>query len=148
MKYSSVALAFLWLALWTACERQEPGLTEKAAVTSQRVNQEMVENVSTTMRLSQQEMDAYRDKVERKIEEFEKDIASLKAKIEEKGDAVDSDVHQAVKDLERQTDSLKGQATALETASAEAWGELKTGIDEAMDELERSYEKAHAKFEA
>ena len=148
MKHSSCAVVLLSFVLCTACEQQEPKVEEETAVTSGDVKKEMGEAVSKTVEFSRQEMDEYRDRVQAKIAELEKDIAALKAKVEKKSADVNADMREAIENLEDKTDTLKGKAKKLKTAGAEAWGELKSGIDDAIEDLERAYEQAQDKFEA
>lgn len=148
MKRLSFAVALVWVAFGTACEQQGPGLEKQAAVSGQEVEQEMGEAVSTAVAFSQQEADAYREKVESRIEKLEKDIASLRTGVEQKGARATADLREAVEDLEEQKESLKGRARELKTATAESWGELKSGLDEAMEDLESAYERTAAKLGA
>lgn len=81
MKHLPCVLVLLSLAVCTACEQQEPKVDEETAVTSRDVKKEMGEAVSTTMEFSQQEMEEYRHRVRAKIEELDKDIATVKARV-------------------------------------------------------------------
>ena len=70
---------------------------------------------------------AYKDKLEAQLEEWRAKIAQLKAQADKK-------------------EAVEHKMKELANASGEAWRELKSGVEKAVDDLKVSLEKASSKF--
>lgn len=70
---------------------------------------------------------AYKDKLEAQLEEWRAKIAQLKAQADKK-------------------EAVEHKLKELANASGEAWRELKSGVEKAVDDLKVSLKEASSKF--
>jgi ribosome-associated translation inhibitor RaiA len=91
------------------------------------------------------ERQMYQNRVQANLNDLERRIAALKARLRnhERG-AEKRD--QLISGLDRKRAGAFQKLEGLKTSSHEAWGDMKAGIDSAMDELEIAYQQANSHF--
>lgn len=101
---------------------------------------------ATTM----QKLDSKRVKMQQKISASLKDlddkIKELRADVIVAKGSVKSDLELQIKNLEKDKNQLKKKYEELQSATGSAWDDLKTGLDEGLEKLKESYNKAKTRF--
>jgi TolA-binding protein len=126
-----VCVLAMSLLLWPACS------------TGQNRASQDVDNAAETAR---QEKQMYQDRVEANLRDLDRQIGALKAKIAKENEVERRHLDQQMAELERKREVAHQKLEKLETSSQEAWGDMKTGIDAAMEDLQSAYERAAADF--
>lgn len=93
------------------------------------------------------ERDAYQKKLEAKLDEWRADIDKLKAKAAGAGAEAEVEINELLNDLRARRDQAEAKLDKLRHAGEGAWHDLKSGIELAFDEFERSVERARKRFE-
>ncbi len=123
-----------WLVLFAALYLATAGVCfgspEKQATAPQATKAEMERNKGEQQRL------------EHRLGEIGKKLDELEAKAKAKKAEVKADYRKEIAALRKQQKGLKKQLRELKTASGKAWSDLKAGTENAMDELEKAYQKA------
>ena len=88
----------------------------------------------------------YQDKAEAKLRDLDQQIDTLETKIGKENKVERKQLDQQMAELERKRDIAHQKLERLETSSQEAWGDMKSGIDAAMDDLEAAYQQAASHF--
>ena len=146
-KLVAMVLVAMFMSLNAACENRPDSEADKAAqVTSQDVKQETKQAVDTTAQYLEQEKEAFQNKLESKISEYDQNLDELKAKAQAMSADAQTEINQKIATLEAQKDALSKKAEELKATSADAWKEMSIGIDKALDELETSYQEAVSQF--
>ena len=90
---------------------------------------------------------AYEEQVKSRLSELDKQIANL-------AEQVDKQAGEARQQAQKQLDSLKAQreeiaqrAKAVQDASGAAWEDLRGGLNDAIEALSQSVDKAFGRFE-
>jgi len=94
----------------------------------------------------QKQKEEYAQKVEGEIEDLETEWDTLKAKADKKGDKAKAAWGDQKNELQAKLDAAKTKMKHLRQDSGEAWDVMKTGMDDALDDLRRSFKKAKAKY--
>lgn len=119
---------------------------EKAEVTTSDVKQEAKETIETTQAFVAQQKEAYEKKIEAELDEFGSRIEELKARAQDAGTETEKEVNNAIEELRSKKKTIRNNLEQLKDQSAEAWKEMKEGVDAALEDLERSYERALARL--
>jgi F0F1-type ATP synthase membrane subunit b/b' len=91
-------------------------------------------------------MQAFREETETKLAEYEKEIDQLQARAEKlEGDAK-AKAGQQLTALRQKRDGVSEKLKNLSSSSGDAWEQMKSGVDAAMEDLVSAYEKAAAEF--
>ena len=138
-----VTLALLTVA---GCSEKETPQSKAATVSKEKVKQEVKEAYSATKSYTQEQMHAFQEATGTQLAEYEKEIDQLQAKAEKlEGDAK-AEVDQQLAELRQKREAISEKIKALGTSGKNAWEEMKSGIDEAMQDLSRAFKKAAAEF--
>ncbi|MGJ3247157.1 MAG: hypothetical protein ACFE0I_13935 [Elainellaceae cyanobacterium] len=139
--------------LVTACSNPEPprfNVNETPSETGQTsvedVQAEAQEAVETAGAYTLEKRQDYQEKIESQLNEFERRIDELQAKAETAEADAQQKLNDEIQSLKEERDAIARQLTDLKTASSDAWDELSSGIDRAMKDLQRSYERALTEF--
>ena len=89
---------------------------------------------------------AYKDKLEAQLEEWRAKIAQLKAQADKKEADAKIAYSKRIEELNSKKEAVEHKLKELTNASGEAWRELKSGVEKAVDDLKVSLEKARSKF--
>ena len=90
--------------------------------------------------------DAYREKLEARIEEQRARLELLKAKAKRAAADVKIMAYEEIGDADAKLDALKAKLKELGHASGDAWQDMKGGIEKAWDDLTASCKKAAQRF--
>lgn len=148
---STVLASFFILVLLSACSDQKEPAKSEAKVTSQEVKQEAKEAVETAKAYTYQQKDDYLNLMKAKMEDLDRQIQELQAKAESKASEVKTqsktEFNQAMEELRSKKQAAEAKYESLKSASAEAWNDMRSGMDSAMDEMSAAFERARASFD-
>jgi len=83
---------------------------------------------------------------EKKLTELNEKIGNLAKKTESVTGDAKAQMDQALNELKEQKTKASAAVEEMKKAAADAWQALKPGVEAALDELEKGYDKAKAKF--
>ena len=135
------------LAALPGCGEKEQTQSRPATVLSKEdVKNEAKEAYDATKAYTQEQMQAFREQTEARLAEYEQEIDQLQAKAEKlEGDAK-AKAEQQLTQLRQKRDAVSEKLKELSSSSGNAWEQIKSGIDAAMEDLGNAYKKAAAEF--
>jgi TolA-binding protein len=147
-----IVLASLFtLSLLFACSDQKEPAKSETKVTSREVKQEAKEAVETAKAYTYQQKDEYLSLMKAKMEDLDRQIQELQAKAESKASEVktqsQAEFNQAMEELRSKKKAAEAKYESLKSASAEAWNDMRSGMDSAMDEMSAAFKRARASFD-
>lgn len=89
---------------------------------------------------------AYKQKIQSQLDEWGAEIDKLKAKADSASADAQLEYNKQVRDLQDRQGAVEHKLNELEKAGEGAWEEIKTGLNEAMDDLDSSLKSASARF--
>jgi chromosome segregation ATPase len=128
------------------CGEKDQSQSKPATVSKGDVKKEAKEAYDTTKAYTQEQMQAFREKTETRLDEYGKEIDELQAKAEKLGGDAKAKAEQELAALRQKRDEVSEKLKELSSSSGNAWDQLKSGIDAAMDDLGNAYKKAAAEF--
>jgi ElaB/YqjD/DUF883 family membrane-anchored ribosome-binding protein len=136
----------LALVAVTGCGEKKKPQNKTEAVSTQDVKKDTKQAYDTTKAYTQEQIQAFRQQTETKLNEYEKDIDQLQSKAEKlRGDAKVK-AEQQLTALRQKRDAVLKKLKELSSSSGNAWDQIKSGIDATMKDLEDTYKKAAAEF--
>lgn len=92
------------------------------------------------------EKSATREKLEARLDQWRAEIDKLQANAAEAGADTRKEFENQVKALRKQQDKAREKLKELETASDDAWNDIKHGIEKAWDDLGDAVKSARERF--
>ncbi len=89
---------------------------------------------------------AYEEKLDAQLEEWNAQIALLKAKADKAKAEAKIEYYKNIEALQRSQDEARTKLHELKTAGDEAWEDLKTGAEKVWAEVETAFQNALSKF--
>lgn len=150
-RIASLAIGILLaLAFMVACGNQKDAAKPKDAVTAQDVKKEAAAAMATAEKYTQEQKDAYMQKMDTRLKELDRDIEALENKIQAGTDEMTAEarakLEASLQTLKAQKKGAVEQYEKLKASGGQAWDELKAGMDAAMEKLEKAFDKAKAAF--
>jgi len=139
-------MLLLTLGALPGCGEKDQTKDKPATVSKEDVKKEAKEAYDTTKAYTQEQMQAFREQMETKLTEYKKGIDDLQAKAEGLGDDAKAKAEQQLTALRQKRDEVSEKLKDLRSSSGNAWEQLKSGIDAAMEDLGNAYKKAAAEF--
>ena len=90
---------------------------------------------------------AYIEKLEAQLEEWDAKIDLLKAKSKKTKAEAKIEYCNKIETLQHKYKEMQTKLYNLKTATGEAWEDIKTGVEKAVDELKDTFDKVLSKFE-
>ena len=139
-------LLLLALGALPGCGEKEQTQSKPATVSKEDVKKETKEAYDVTKAYTQEQMQAFREQTDTKLTEYENKIDQLQAEAEKLGGDAKTKAEQQLTALRQKQDQVSAKLKELSSSSGNAWEQLKSGIDAAMDDLGNAYKKAAAEF--
>jgi len=141
-------LTIMVLALLTvpSCGKKENPGGKANAVSSQDVKKEAKEAYDATKAYTQEQIQGFRQETEDKLAQYKKDIDQLQAKAERLEGNARTKAEQQLEVLRQKRDEVSEKLKDLSSSSADAWGQIKSGVDAALADLGSAYQKAVNEF--
>jgi chromosome segregation ATPase len=130
----------------SGCGEKEQAQSKPATVSKADVKKETKEAYDATKVYSQEQMQAFREQTETRLAEYKKEIDQLQAKAEQLGGDAKAKAEQQLTALRQKQDEVSEKLKELGSSSESAWGQIKSGIEAAMEDLGNAYKKAAAEF--
>jgi hypothetical protein len=89
---------------------------------------------------------AYEEKLDAQLEEWNAQIALLKAKADKAKAEAKIEYYKTIEALQRRQDEARTKLHELKTAGDEVWEDLKTAAEKAWDEVKTAFHIATSKF--
>jgi len=110
------------------------------------VQREMGEAADAAGNLLEQKKNEFLTAINRQSEDFDDHLATLRARAEELEGEARLRINGVISSLEQQTIAWRNELASLQDASADAWEEMQTGVQDAADALELAYRDAIDEF--
>jgi hypothetical protein len=138
----------LLLALGTfpGCDKEEQAQSKPAAMSRENVTKEVKEAYSSAKAYTEEQMLAFREQTETRLTEYGKGIDQLQAKTEKLAGDAKTKAEQQLTVLRQKRDAVSEKLKELGSSSKNAWEQLKSGVDTAMEDLGNTYKKTAAEF--
>ena len=139
-------MLLLALGAFPGCGEKDQAQSKPATVSKEDVKKEAKEAYDATKAYTQEQMQAFRKQMETKLNEYGEKIDQLQAKTEKLGGDAKTKAEQQLTALRQKRDEVSEKLKELGSSSGNAWEQLKSGIDAAMEDLGNAYKKAAAEF--
>jgi DNA-binding transcriptional MerR regulator len=131
-------MLLLALSTFPGCGEKEQPEGKPASVSK--------EAYDATKAYTQEQMKTFRKQMEIKLNEYGEKIDQLQAKTEKLGEDGKTKAQQQLTSLRQKRDEVSEKLKELSSSSGNAWEQLKSGIDAAMEDLGNAYKKIAAEF--
>lgn len=142
-----VVLSVFSLLTVSTCGQKEDSKT-KPDVTSQDVKQETKEALETASTYAQAQIQEYQERLGAKLEQFDKELEELRAGAETIKEKSKTELNETVAALKQKQQAVRNKLEKLRSASGKAWEDAKSGVEAAMEDLEKAYKQAISRFGA
>ena len=134
----------LWGIVWMGIIWAIPvqGLAAEPAVGTEKITKEARETIEATKQYTAQQKEAFQRKAHEELVAIQKRIIALRGKATEASASTRAGLQKSLNDLEKKRDAAKDKLDELRAATDVKWGEVKAGMNNALDELKNSYQKA------
>jgi len=139
-------MLLLALGAFPGCGEKDQAQSKPATVSKEDVKKEAKEAYNATKAFTQEQMQAFGKQIETKLNEYGEKIDQLQAKAEKLGGDAKTKAEQQLTALRQKRDEASEKLKRLGSSSGDAWEQLKSGIDAAMEDLGNAYKKAAAEF--
>ena len=146
VKGLSAIMLLLVMGVFTGCGENEQDRSKTGKVSGEDVKEEAMEAYDTTKAYTQEQMQAFHEQMVTRLAKYNDDIDQLQVKVEELGGDAKVKAEQQLTALRQKRDEVSEKLKELSSSSGDAWEQLKSGIDAAMDDLGNAYKKAVAEF--
>ena len=136
----------LALGVLPGCGEKEQPQSKSATVSKEDVKKEAKEAYNATKAYTQEQMQAFREQTETSLAEYKKEIDQLQVKAEKLGGDTKAKAEQQLAILRQKRDEVTEKLKELSLSGENAWEQIKSGIDAAMEDLGNAYKKAAAEF--
>jgi chromosome segregation ATPase len=146
MRLIAVMLLVPWALSGCGDKDEDQPQSKSGTVSSEDVQKEAKDAYEATKAYTQEQMQTIRKQMESKLDEYGNEIDQLQAKAEKlEGDAK-AKAEQQLAALRQKQDAVGEKVKDLGSASGDAWEQVKSGVDAAMEDLGNAYKKAAAEF--
>jgi len=139
-------MLLLALGALPGCGEKEQTQSKPATVSKEEVKKEAKEAYDATKAYTQEQMQSFREQTETRLAEYQKEIDQLQATAEKLGGDAKAKAQQQLTALRQKWDEVSEKLKDLSSSSGNAWEQVKSGIDAAMEDLGNAYKKAAAEF--
>jgi chromosome segregation ATPase len=119
----------------------------QAEVTPKEVKQNAATAAGSAATYAEQERDRYIRQAQKEVADLSADIDGLAAKAQTARDEVKAKLDREIKLLGEKRASAEQKLGELQSANANAWQKLKSGMDDAIADLRNAFAKARKEFD-
>lgn len=145
MKITGMVVAAL-AAITPPVFAQDEPLDSPPSTATRALRRETSETLAAARGLAAEKTAELRARAEKRLRELEPQIAELKERARKATGDMRARLSDEIGQLETKRADLHKRFDAWTTSSKEAWGDMKVGFEEALDDLDRAYEKAKSRF--
>ena len=115
---------------------------KKLEVSTKKVTKEAKEALQATQEYTAQQKQAFQKAIQGELVTMQRQIDSLKAKSRKASGQARTDLQQAIRELEQKKVVADHKLAKLQSSSAQAWADAQSALNEAMEDMQRSYQQA------
>jgi chromosome segregation ATPase len=132
-------------AVGAGCEKHEPAaVAGKEPTRGEEVEKKVAEAADAAADYAKQKKDEYVAWVQRAVDEARREIDKLRAEAAEARASAKRALERQIKSSERKLEVAERKLKELQSASGQAWKDLKSGVDRAVDDLKPSAGRKNA----
>jgi len=143
-------LAGLLLLVGTACESKpengsattQPAGSERT--TAQEVKQKASEAVDAALAYAREKKEGYTKSAREELDKLNERMSELEKQVREAAEERRPELERRLEQLKQQTEFARRRFRQLSDASADAWEEMRRGMDEALKDLKQGLDEAGA----
>lgn len=138
-KVTGIGLGVAWLTtlLCAQVSAEQPSGTDT-------LTREARGAVEAAKEYTAQQKAAFQRKAQAELAAIQKQMTILQSKVAEASAASRTELQASIAELEKKKEAVKGKLEELRSATDAKWAQAKAGVNSALDELNRSYQKARA----
>lgn len=137
MGLRKIALSIVGFALLAL-----PVQAAEAPTATERLTKEAREAIDATKSYTAQQKEAFQRKAQEELTALQKQISVLQSRVGEASAATRADLQASIADLEKKKEGAKKKMEELRSATDAKWGDVKTGVSRALDDVQAAYHKA------
>jgi len=137
MKTIKILLPILVLAIFVGCKKNDRREIKQQA-------EQMLNEAKSHLAANK---DEYFRKIETELAELDLQIKKLNEKAEKAGARTRVEILHEVQELFKKREAVQKSLDRLKSASAETFKDAESEIDDAMEDLKKSYDKTRSRFE-
>lgn len=134
MKRFSFLLTVMVISVCMALVEQRGAAEAKTGTSAQDVKKETREALEATKEFTLQQKEDFQKKIQAELDRMQKQIDHLRAKADHAKTEAQADLDKAIAELQKRKDAAGKKLQELESASEKAWGNLKSGLNTAMED--------------
>jgi len=139
-------MLLLALGAIPGCGEKEQTQSKSATVSKEDVKKEVKEAYDATKAFTQEQMQDFLEQTETRLAEYKKEIDQLQERAEKLGEDGKAKAEKQLTILRQKQDEVAEKLKDLSSSSENAWEQVKSGVDAAMEDLGNAYKKAAAEF--
>ncbi|MEJ2037460.1 MAG: hypothetical protein P8X55_00815 [Desulfosarcinaceae bacterium] len=139
-------IMLLALVVVQGCGEKEKPQGKAATMSKEDIKKEVKEAYDATKAYTKEQVQAFRQETETKLDDYRKDIDQLQAKVERLEGNAKTNAAQKLTALRQKRDEVSKKLMNLSSSSGNAWEQIKSSIDAAMEDLGDAYKKIAAEF--
>ena len=137
-----ITIIFLYCCSFCGCGEQKKSANKQPNVTTEDIKKEVQDVVETASTFTEQQKAEYQKQIELKLKEYDQKINTMITQIKDMKESANEELKEEIDTLSNKKEEVDKKIDAIKVASGAAWDELKVGIDNALDELEKALEQA------
>lgn len=139
----------------TACSEQTPtaekttperAKVENLATTPGDIRKEAGDLAKTTMTYTEEQKALYQKKIQDKMGQYSQNLKELQEKLAMMNEQAKADMAAEMEELKRKKAEMGEKARELQATGSEAYGDIRKGLDSAIDEMDKAYDEAMKRF--
>ena len=111
------------------------------------MRQKAKETLEAAIDYPEEEQQQYQEQIQNQLDEFDNQLDELRAQAANTKEEAKVKLNNQIKTLEQKRKAAAQKLENLTSSRDKAWTKFKGGIDQAMTDLQQSYERALAEFE-
>lgn len=141
-------LIFLAVSLSSAaCSNQNQLLQEPTKTSAEDVRREAKEAFETAANYTQEQKQKYRKEIQTQLDEFDNQLDELRPLAESARESAKISLNKQIEMLKQKREVAEQRLEKLTSSKDERWVKVKGGLDNAMADLQKSYEDAIAELD-
>ncbi len=144
-KIEFVVAIFISMLFITSCSKKTPEKAE-TKVSSEDVKRETGKALETTKTYLAQQKEKYQKDAESTLNDLNDKIKGLQSKAEQAGTDTKAKYNEIIEGLRKKQGEAQNKLNDLKAKSADAWEDIKSGMDAALENLKNSYSDAVSHF--
>ena len=148
----AILMVAVFFGLWglSGCGDQKQSEKAEKKVTAQDVEKKVKEAAETTAAYTQQQKDEYLQQIEAKMKNIDQQMQELTTRAKSKATELKEDskneFNQSLEDLNKRKQAAAEELKQLKSTTDKAWGEVKSKMDAALDELNKALARMRSHF--